>query len=339
MAAGVEGDRHLVAGVARGSAAGRDSPATQRTPTNAGGKSAAPTLTPPPPPDKPANDIAGRHPRLPLQRADRQAGRPVGAALRRAPGQHGLGQGAPRRRRRRQPARAPADGTTPLLMAIINGHYDLAMFLLEHGADPNLASEAGASPLYATINIEWAPKSFYPQPRAQLQQRTTYLDADAGAARQGCRPERAPEEEDLVHPVQLRSPAHRRGRRDAVLARRLRQRHRGDEAADRARRRSARSPPSRGRRRTGSSKVARNAGNPNQLPPMPTGSPGIGAAARRGRRRLRRRLRRQRAPLCRHRHDVGREVPHRRGPRRCERAWTTTATRPCTTRRRAATTR
>ena len=59
-------------------------------------------------------------------------------------------------------------------MAIINGHYDLAMLLLEQGGDPNAASEAGASPLYATINIEWAPKSFYPQPRAQLQQRTSY---------------------------------------------------------------------------------------------------------------------------------------------------------------------
>jgi uncharacterized protein len=71
--------------------------------------------------------------------------------------------------------RATSDGTTPLLMAIVNGHYDLAMALLDRGADPNLASDAGASPLYAAINIEWAPRSFYPQPRAQLQQRTTYL--------------------------------------------------------------------------------------------------------------------------------------------------------------------
>ena len=39
----------------------------------------------------------------------------------------------------------PADKTSPLLLATINGHYDLAKLLLERGADPNLASDAGAS--------------------------------------------------------------------------------------------------------------------------------------------------------------------------------------------------
>lgn len=72
--------------------------------------------------------------------------------------------------------RTPADNTTPLLLATINGHYDLAKLLLEHGADPNLASDAGATPLYAVINKEWAPTSRTPQPAFHLQQKTTYLE-------------------------------------------------------------------------------------------------------------------------------------------------------------------
>jgi ankyrin repeat protein len=32
------------------------------------------------------------------------------------------------------------------------------------------------TPLYAVLNCEWAPKSLYPQPRAYLNQKTTYLD-------------------------------------------------------------------------------------------------------------------------------------------------------------------
>jgi len=72
--------------------------------------------------------------------------------------------------------RSPGDGTTPLLIATLNGHFDLAKYLVEHGADPNLASRAGAAPLYAALNVQWAPKAAYPQPRAYLQQQTTYLD-------------------------------------------------------------------------------------------------------------------------------------------------------------------
>ncbi|MGH7711280.1 MAG: ankyrin repeat domain-containing protein, partial [Gemmatimonadaceae bacterium] len=68
------------------------------------------------------------------------------------------------------------DHTSPLLMAAINGHFDLAKLLLERGADPKLASDAGATPLYATINVQWAAKSLYPQPTAQKQQATTHLE-------------------------------------------------------------------------------------------------------------------------------------------------------------------
>ena len=68
------------------------------------------------------------------------------------------------------------DRTSPLLIATINGHFDLARLLLEKGGDPNAASENNATPLYGALNCEWAPKALYPQPRAQVNQKTTYLE-------------------------------------------------------------------------------------------------------------------------------------------------------------------
>jgi hypothetical protein len=44
------------------------------------------------------------------------------------------------------------------------------------GADPNLRSDPGATPLYAAVHMQWVPKSFYPQPRVQRRERTTYLE-------------------------------------------------------------------------------------------------------------------------------------------------------------------
>jgi uncharacterized protein len=69
-----------------------------------------------------------------------------------------------------------ADGTSPLLIATINGHFDMAMRLLALGADPNVASDAGATALYGAINLQWGPTSWYPQPNAFKQQATSYLD-------------------------------------------------------------------------------------------------------------------------------------------------------------------
>ena len=68
------------------------------------------------------------------------------------------------------------DKTSPLLMAIINGHFDLAQYLVDRGADVTRASNAGVTPLYAVLNIQWGPKSMYPQPQAYLQQKVSYLD-------------------------------------------------------------------------------------------------------------------------------------------------------------------
>jgi ankyrin repeat protein len=68
------------------------------------------------------------------------------------------------------------DQTSPMLMATINGHFTLAKWLLDEGADPNLRSDPGATPLYVAVHLQWVPKSFYPQPTAIKQETTTYLE-------------------------------------------------------------------------------------------------------------------------------------------------------------------
>lgn len=69
------------------------------------------------------------------------------------------------------------DKTSPLLIATLNGQFDVAMVLIEEGADPNLvATTDGAGPLFATLQTQWAPKSNYPQPRAQDLQQTEYME-------------------------------------------------------------------------------------------------------------------------------------------------------------------
>jgi ankyrin repeat protein len=71
---------------------------------------------------------------------------------------------------------AASDQNSPLLAALINGHFDLAKLLVERGANVNWAADNGATPLYAVLNVQWAPKALYPQPQAYRQQQLTYLD-------------------------------------------------------------------------------------------------------------------------------------------------------------------
>jgi len=80
------------------------------------------------------------------------------------------------------------DRTTPLLEAAINGQFDVAMKLLEKGADPNFADKRGMTPLYAAINTEWAPKSRYPQPQAVQNQKTGYLELMEALLKAGANP-------------------------------------------------------------------------------------------------------------------------------------------------------
>jgi ankyrin repeat protein len=79
------------------------------------------------------------------------------------------------------------EATSPLLVAVINGQFDVAMFLIKKGANSNIAAGSnGATPLWAAINTQWQPRTRFPQPQEMEQQKATYLDVmkallDAGA--------------------------------------------------------------------------------------------------------------------------------------------------------------
>jgi ankyrin repeat protein len=82
------------------------------------------------------------------------------------------------------------DGTSPLLIATINGQFDAAMLLLERGADPNIASELnGVTPLWATVNSEWQPRTRFPQPQERNQQKYGYLEVMAALLEAGAQPD------------------------------------------------------------------------------------------------------------------------------------------------------
>ena len=80
------------------------------------------------------------------------------------------------------------DGTTPLLMAALNGQFDLATTLLERGADPNAAGVAGITPLFATLERQWAPRASYAHPTAHRQQQTNHLELLAALLGAGADP-------------------------------------------------------------------------------------------------------------------------------------------------------
>ena len=91
-----------------------------------------------------------------------------------------------------------------MVVAIINGQYDLAMTFLERGANPNLTNDDGVGPLFATINNEWALRTWYPQPTANLQQRASYLELLETLLEGGRRPEPAHAVAHLVRRLQHR---------------------------------------------------------------------------------------------------------------------------------------
>lgn len=67
------------------------------------------------------------------------------------------------------------DKFSPLVMAITNGHLDMAMYMLQHGADPKPATVSGITALYGVIDVQWAPHAWFPQPSTE-QEKVGYLD-------------------------------------------------------------------------------------------------------------------------------------------------------------------
>jgi uncharacterized protein len=68
-----------------------------------------------------------------------------------------------------------ADKSTAVLLAAINGKFDVAKYLVDQGADLNVESMDGASPLNAVVHTQWSRESFNTQPSIK-QEQTSYLD-------------------------------------------------------------------------------------------------------------------------------------------------------------------
>ena len=138
-------------------------------------------------------------------------------------------------------SRWPATAAAPLVVATINGQFDVAMLLIEKGADPNIAMKGtGVTPLWAAINTQWQPRTRFPQPQNTEQQKHTYLEVMEALLKTGA----DVNARITSHPwimvytgcgnSQLRAGRH--VRLDGVLARGVFGRCRCDEAARQVRR-------------------------------------------------------------------------------------------------------
>ncbi len=75
------------------------------------------------------------------------------------------------------------DGVTSLVYATVNGHYDIAAYLLDHGADPNVVDNYGRGVLYAAVDMN--RPEIEPRPPVRTSDRATALDVATAALAKG----------------------------------------------------------------------------------------------------------------------------------------------------------
>ena len=165
---------------------------------------------------------------------------------------------------------------SPLLIAAINGHFDLMLELLERGADPGLADLSGATPLFAVINTQYAPKTRYPQQQAFKQQEATHLEVMEALLEAGADPNVQLDRHlwyleynfaQLSVNMWGATPFWRAAHGTDEKAMRLLLQHGADPTIP------TRRPPS--RRRGGYGGGGGDRVDPSGLPPVPTGGPGV----------------------------------------------------------------
>ncbi len=66
-------------------------------------------------------------------------------------------------------------GVSAPLIAIINGHFDVAAYLLDKGANPNLADDTGRTALFSAVDFNTVPASNRPPPPGIIEQEVSGL--------------------------------------------------------------------------------------------------------------------------------------------------------------------
>ena len=80
-----------------------------------------------------------------------------------------------------------SEKTSALVLATMNGHFEFAKLLVDWGADPNLANNQGLTALYAAIDVQWAPKGWFPAPSTG-QEKVKHLDLMKALLEAGANP-------------------------------------------------------------------------------------------------------------------------------------------------------